>query len=521
VRSGAAEIPLMSIDTVAAVDPSRAATIRSPHGSVLSFGALHQRSIQIARMLRRLGLLPGDRVAILLDNVTDYHAVTWGVRRAELRYVPINWHLGSGEARYLVEDCDARALIASSALADLATGIAASLPRSLLRIACGSAFEAFRLIDVLIESESTEPPAAERDGVYMFYSSGTTGRPKGILRPLPGEPFGTMRPLEQLVGPLYGFRDGMVYFNPAPLYHAAPLGWTMAAHMHGGTAIISEKFDAEKALKTIERHRVTHAHFVPTHFARMLKLPPEVRRRYDMSNLEVVLHAAAPCPIPIKEAMIDWWGPIIHEFYSGSEGGGFTTISSAEWLAHKGSVGRSIGNRIHIVDADGTVLPAGETGAVYFEGAEPFVYHKDEPKTAEFFNERGWGTLGDIGRLDTEGYLYLTDRSSHMIITGGVNVYPQEVEDLLIAHPKVSDAAVIGVPHPEMGEEVKAVIVPSPTVAADAALATELLESCRASFAAFKCPRSIDFVAELPRLPTGKLLKRALRKRYWTGQTLI
>ncbi|MDB5428923.1 MAG: Acyl-CoA synthetase [Caulobacter sp.] len=500
-----------SIDSIAAAAPDRPAVICASSGDRLSFREMNELSIRIARMLRDEGLAAGDRVAILLDNVVEYFAIAWAIRRAELRYVPINWHLGSEEAAYLVRDCDARALIASPALATLAQSVAAAMPADMLRLVIRRPIEGFQLLDEAIADQPATAPPNERDGVYMFYSSGTTGHPKGILRPLPNAPFGEMRALEGMVQSLFGFRERMVYFNPAPLYHAAPLGWSMSAQMHGGTVVIAERFDAEATLAAIERHHVTHPHFVPTHFVRMLKLPDGARRRYDLSSLEVVLHAAAPCAIPVKRAMIDWWGPVIHEFYSGSEGGGFTTLGSEEWLAHEGSVGRSIGGPIRIVGDDGTVLAAGETGTIYFEDAEAFAYHKDDAKTAQFFNAHGWGTLGDIGRLDEDGYLYLSDRRSNMIISGGVNIYPQETEDLLISHPKVLDAAVIGVPDEEMGEQVKALVVADPSARGDTDLAAELLAHCRAKLAAYKCPRTLEFVDALPRLPTGKLLKRMLR----------
>ena len=314
----------------------------------------------------------------------------------------------------------------------------------------------------------------------------------------------------------YGGGPGAVYLSPAPLYHSAPLVYSMSMQRLGATVVVMERFDARQCLELIERHRVTHAQFVPTMFVRMLRLPPEERERYDVSSLRVVLHAAAPCPIAVKRQMIDWWGPIIHEYYAGTEDIGSTFISPEEWLAHPGSVGRPM-EECHIVGEDGEELPPGQAGVVYFVGGRPFEYHNDPEKTASISNDKGWRTLGDIGYLDDDGYLYLTDRQAHMIIAGGVNIYPQEAENVLAGHPAVADVAVIGVPDPEMGEAVKAVVQATDPSGAGAALEAELLAFCRSELAAYKCPRSVDFVDALPRDDNGKLYKRVLRERYWEG----
>jgi fatty-acyl-CoA synthase len=356
----------------------------------------------------------------------------------------------------------------------------------------------------------------------MLYSSGTTGRPKGILRPLSGaridEDAGPVGALQRL---LWGFDSDTVYLSPAPLYHSAPIGFCTAALALGGTVVMMPRFDEVGALKAIEEHQITHSQWVPTMFTRMLKLPAEDRSGFDFSSHKVAIHAAAPCPAGIKQQMIDWWGPIIYEYYGGTELNGLTHVSSEEWLAHPGTVGKPVIGTIHICDEDGKALPNGESGIVYFELPEmPFRYLKDDEKTkdAQHPEHPNWSALGDVGYVDDDGFLYLTDRATFMIISGGVNIYPQEIEDAMILHDKIADVAVIGVPNEEMGEEVKAVVQVADGIAADDALAEELLAYAREHIAHYKCPRSIDFMDELPRLPTGKLYKRIIKDAYW-GKT--
>jgi acyl-CoA synthetase (AMP-forming)/AMP-acid ligase II len=479
-------------------------------GAVVTYGELEARSNRVAHLLRARGLRPGGHLAVLLDNDPRYFEVVWAALRAGLYVTPINWHLGPEEAGYIVEDCDADALVTTASLAALAS----SLPSVPNRFAIGGV-DGYEDYSAAVDGLPTTPIADEVSGSYMFYSSGTTGRPKGIKPPLSGAPFGVTGRLEQLLAGLYGFDAHARYLCPAPLYHAAPIGWSIATQRMGGTVVVMERFDAVGALDAIERHAITHAQFVPTHFVRMLKLPAEDRARHDLSSLRMVVHAAAPCPVEVKRQMLEWWGPIVHEYYSGSEGSGFCAIGPEEWRTHPGSVGRAIAGTIHVLDEDGRrELAAGEIGQIWFESDAAFEYHNDPAKTASVFNDRGWSTLGDVGYVDGDGYLYLTDRVSHMIISGGVNIYPQEIENLLVLHPAVADVAVIGVPDEEMGEAVKAVVLPADGAAAGDALAAELIAYCRAHLAGFKCPRSVDFVDELPRLPTGKLLKRVLRDRY-------
>jgi long-chain acyl-CoA synthetase len=369
-----------------------------------------------------------------------------------------------------------------------------------------------------LAAQSETPIADEMEGSDLLYSSGTTGRPKGVKLPLRNVALGTKTPLVMLCEALYAMTPDMVYLSPAPLYHAAPLRFNLTVQRIGGTCVIMEHFDAAEFLRLVERHRVTHTQVVPTMFIRMLKLPEDERTRHDLSSLEIAIHAAAPCPIPVKEQMTAWWGPKIMEYYAGTEGNGFCAITATEWLAHKGSVGKALLGKIHIADEAFTELSAGEAGTIFFEGGGGFEYHKDPAKTASSRSPQGWSTLGDVGYLDAEGYLYLTDRKANMIISGGVNIYPQECENLLVTHPKVADCAVFGVPNEDFGEEVKAVVQPVDMADAGPELERELIEFCRVQLSHIKCPRSIDFEAELPRHPTGKLYKRLLRDRYWQGR---
>jgi long-chain acyl-CoA synthetase len=498
----------------AAADPERPAAIAGTTGEVLTYGALEDRSARLAGVLRSHGLGPGDHVALLVDNQPEALVVAWAVFRAGCYLTPVNWHLGADEAAYIVEDCGARVLVATARLRELVEAVAARVAGVEVRLALDGDIDGFApYADAVAAAEPIER-LDEVEGGYMFYSSGTTGRPKGIKPALSGAPFGTGGAFDVLIGGLFGFDASTVYLCPAPLYHAAPLGWSMAAQRLGATVVVMERFDPVQVLELVERHRVTHAQFVPTHFVRMLKLPEDDRRRHDLSSLRMVVHAAAPCPVPVKRAMIEWLGPIVHEYYSGSEGVGFCTISPQEWLDHPGSVGRAVLGVAHIVGEHGGELPAGETGEVWFETPSRFEYHNDPEKTTAAWDHRGWSTLGDIGHVDDEGFLYLTDRVSHTIISGGVNIYPREAEDVLVVHPSVADAAVIGVPDEEMGERVLAVVEPMPGVAPGPELEAQLLEHCRAHLAGFKCPREVDFVDELPRLPTGKVRKGELRKRY-------
>ncbi|OLT21229.1 acyl-CoA synthetase [Actinomadura sp. CNU-125] len=499
--------------------PDRPAIVMGASGEVVTFAQLEERSVRFARALRARGLRVGDHIAILMENNRAFLEVAWAAQRSGLYYTAINSHLRAGEVQYVLDDCGAVALVSSEAMAGVVAGL--DLARVPLRVAAAGEVPGFERYEDLLAASSADPLPDECEGREMLYSSGTTGRPKGVRKPLPGTPLGDpASPPVQIANGLVlqGTGPGAVYLSPAPLYHGAPLVFCMSMHRIGGTVVVMEEFDAAYCLELIERYRVTHAQFVPTMFVRMLRLPREVRERFDPSSLVNVTHGAAPCAVPVKRRMLDWWGPIVHEYYSGTEDVGHTAITPQEWLAHPGSVGRPA-QECHIVGEDGRDLPPGRPGAVYFAGGRPFEYHNDPEKTASVTNDKGWRTLGDIGYLDEDGYLYLTDRRAHMIISGGVNIYPQEAENALVGHPAVADVAVIGVPDEEMGEAVKAVVRLTGDAAASPALAAELIAHCRAELATYKCPRSVDFVDELPRDPNGKLYKRLLRERYGADRT--
>ncbi len=502
----------------AARDPNRPAIVMAASGEVVTYAELESRSARVARAVRAAAVGPGGHVALLLDNRAAMLELAWAAQRSGLYYTPINTRLAADEAAYVVDDCGATVLFASASVAKLARDVRALTPRVTRFVAIDGDIDGFESLDAFVGSVTDEPPDDQREGSPMLYSSGTTGRPKGVRRLVTGQPFGTDNPVGPLLDGLMGFAPGKVYLTPAPLYHSAPLVWSMTVHRSGGTLVLMERFDAQACLDVIDREQVTHAQFVPTMFVRMLKLPDAARAPFDGASLEAVVHAAAPCPVAVKRQMIEWWGPIIFEYYAGTEGGGLTWIGSEDWLTHPGSVGRAAWGEIHICAESGEEVPVGEPGVVRFGGAaNAFEYHNDPEKTRETFDERGWSTLWDVGYLDPDGYLFLTDRLTYMIVSGGVNIYPQEVEDHLLLHPKVTDAAVFGVPDADLGEQVKAVVQPAAGVEPGPALEAELLAYCRDGLAHYKCPRSVDFEVELPRGDNGKLYKRVLRDRYWEG----
>ena len=492
-------------------------------GRVVTYREYEARCNQLAHLLRAHGLQRLDHYSVFMENHERYLETCGAGERAGLYYTCINSHLTADELAYIIDNSESKVLITSRAKQAIATEALRQCPKvTLFLVVDGEPGDGVVDYVTAVSDQPTTPIDDEWLGTSMLYSSGTTGRPKGIIRPLPEQPPAQATPLFEFLRNLWRYREDMIYLSPAPLYHSAPQAAVGLTIRMGGTVIVMERFDPEQYLALVERYSVTHSQLVPTMFSRMLKLPAEVRERYDLSSLETAVHAAAPCPVPVKEQMIEWWGPIIHEYYGATEAIGFTACDSHEWLAHRGTVGRVLMGIIHILDDDMNERPLGTPGTVWFTTAAPLEYFNDPAKSQESSSPDGtMSTVGDVGYLDADGFLYLTDRATFMIISGGVNIYPQETENLLITHPKVADAAVFGVPNVDLGEEVKAVVQPMPGIEPNDELAQELIVFCRANLSAQKCPRTVDFDPELPRLPTGKLYKRVLRDRYWDTTSRI
>jgi acyl-CoA synthetase (AMP-forming)/AMP-acid ligase II len=501
--------------------PDKPAIVMLSSGKIVTHGELNDLSNQGAQLFRSLGLKPGDSIAFMLENHHLFFPIAFAAWRSGLRYTAISWRLQPAEVEYIVKDCEAKVFITSKFLEETAANLEEVLG-GVKKFMLDGTSPGYNSYEESIASMPEEPIEDECQGGSMLYSSGTTGTPKGIYRELQLNPLPYTQEeddlgLGRVVEGVYGGDENTVYLSPAPLYHSAPLGFNTGFLSLGGTSIVMEKFDPEAALKAIQDYKVTHSQWVPTMFVRFLKTDESLRSAYDLSSHKVAIHAAAPCPIEIKENMINWWGPILFEYYAGTEFNGMTIVNSEEWMEHKGTVGRPLVGELHILDDEGNEVPSGETGGIYFGGetATSFEYHNDQEKTQSAISKEGYSTLGDIGYVDDEGYLYLTDRKAFMIISGGVNIYPKETEDALIMHPKVADVAVFGVPHPEMGEEVKAVVQPANMSDIGEALEAELIAFCKEKISHVKCPRSVDFEEELPRHPTGKLYKRLLKDRYW------
>ncbi|GIT61717.1 MAG: acyl-CoA synthetase [Gammaproteobacteria bacterium] len=501
--------------------PDKPAIVMLSSGKIVTHGELNDLSNQGAQLFRSLGLKPGDSIAFMLENHHLFFPIAFAAWRSGLRYTAISWRLQPAEVEYIVKDCEAKVFITSKFLEETAANLEEVLG-GVKKFMLDGTSSGYNSYEESIASMPEEPVEDECQGGSMLYSSGTTGRPKGIYRELQLNPLPYTQEeddlgLGRVVEGVYGGDENTVYLSPAPLYHSAPLGFNTGFLSLGGTSIVMEKFDPEAALKAIQDYKVTHSQWVPTMFVRFLKTDESLRSAYDLSSHKVAIHAAAPCPIEIKENMINWWGPILFEYYAGTEFNGMTIVNSEEWMEHKGTVGRPLVGELHILDDEGNEVPSGETGGIYFGGetATSFEYHNDQEKTQSAISKEGYSTLGDIGYVDDEGYLYLTDRKAFMIISGGVNIYPKETEDALIMHPKVADVAVFGVPHPEMGEEVKAVVQPANMSDIGEDLEAELIAFCKEKISHVKCPRSVDFEEELPRHPTGKLYKRLLKDRYW------
>jgi len=497
--------------------PDKPAYIMASTGEVVTYGDLDRRSNQGAHYFRSLGLNYGDAIAMCMENNRHYLEICWAAHRAGLYYACTSSYLTAPEVAYIVNDSAAQVFISSTAKADVAKDVPGESPNVHTCLMVGDPIDGFLSWDDAIADMPTTPLADEIAGHDMLYSSGTTGRPKGIKIELEGHDLNFVRPSFHAIIALYGLSAETVYLSPAPLYHAAPLRYNLTMNRLGATTIIMERFDPEQALELIEKYKCTHSQWVPTMFVRFMKLPEAARAKYDVSSMKVAIHAAAPCPVEVKQAMMDWWGPVIYEYYAGTEGNGFVAANPKEWLAHPGTVGRAIVGEIKIVDQDDgvTELDQGEIGQIFFAGGPEFVYHNDPEKTKDSRNAKGWSSLGDIGYLTEDGFLHLTDRKAFMIISGGVNIYPQEIEDRLITHPDVMDAAVVGVPDKDFGEAVKGVVqLKNPAHAGDAK-AEELIAWCREALSAIKTPKSVDFEAELPRHANGKLYKRLLKDRYW------
>jgi long-chain acyl-CoA synthetase len=508
----------MYLGHVAQRTPDKAAIIHlGEKETILTYRELDERSTRLARYLREQGLKAGDGIAVLAANHLDVPEIYWAGQRSGLHYTPVNTHLSVDEIRHVITDSGARTVFVSAA--NLDTAARALEGFDIMLVALDGTRQGFRDYETALASVTGAPLDGELEGTPFIYSSGTTGLPKGVKRPQSGNaPGGTLFGMAPSIAAAYGLTAESIALIPMPLYHSSGLTRLMLCTSMGCTTIISERFEATQALATIEKYRVTDSLWVATMFVRMLQLPTEVRDSFDLSSQVNVTVGSGPCPAHVKERMIEWWGPIITEIYGGTEGSGMTRITSSEWLTHRGSVGLPVFGAVHVVDDDGNAQPVGQDGTIYFSGGRPFEYHNPKPGSAPAYDERGWSTLGDVGHVDDDGYVYLTDRKSDMIIVGGVNISPAEIEATLIEHPAVRDVAVIGVPSEEYGEVVKAVVEPMDPSAAGDALADELLRFCVERLPKFKVPRSIDFEENLPRHPTGKLYKRLLRSRYWEGR---
>ncbi|MEL7197995.1 MAG: acyl-CoA synthetase [Pseudomonadota bacterium] len=494
--------------------PDHPAVIMAGSGKQMTYSEMDKAANRFAHLLRSHGFAPDDAFAVLLENRIEYFTLVWGSQRAGTLLVPISTRLTAPEIIYILKDCSAKLLITSHAFAGVLGDVRRECHDLDVLFAGDDGAESF---DAALAQQPDEPIADQRAGLTMLYSSGTTGRPKGI-RPAPPED-----PDPQAMTPFLGLAtmgagmpaDGsMIYLSPAPLYHAAPLAWCAAAQRLGATLVVLEKFEPEAALQAIEKYKVTDSQWVPTHFVRFLKLDPAIRTKYNLSSHKRALHAAAPCPVPIKREMIEWWGPIVNEYYAGSEGIGMTMIGAEDWLKHPGSVGKAIYGTLHVCGSDNEEVGPGEDGLIFYENVLLPTYHNDPEKTADAMHPKGWMTLGDIGHVDEDGYLFLTDRKSHMIISGGVNIYPQEIENLLVTHDKVMDAAVIGAPDPDLGEKVVAVVQPIEMGDAGDGFEAELREFLAPNLARIKMPKLFDFRPDLPREANGKLYKRELRDEY-------
>jgi long-chain acyl-CoA synthetase len=502
----------------AITNPTKIAALLAETGETLTYAELERRSVQLAHVLWDAGLRRGDVLALLTDNDLRAFEVYWGCMRSGLYVTAVNHHLTPEEVAYIVNDSGATALVVAAAKSELAEALVPLVDDAILKLSFGGDVTGYGSYEHAVSGASAVPFDDQPHGGPMLYSSGTTGRPKGVRPPLPdvqvSEPGD---PLVLLAKHCFAVGPDTVYLSPAPVYHAAPLRWSAAVQALGGTVVMTARFDAERTLRAVEDHRVTHAQFVPTMFVRMLQLPEEVRSACDVSSLTCAIHAAAPCPVEVKQKMIDWWGPVLVEYYAATEGYGMTMVDSPTWLVKRGTVGKAVMGEPHVCHDEGKDVATGEIGTLYFARDHmPFVYHEDPERTAAAVHpfQANWTTVGDVGYLDEDGYLFLTDRKAFTIISGGVNIYPQEIENALALHPAIHDVAVIGLPDPEMGETVTAFVQPAPGAVAGPELEREIVAFARTRIAGFKVPRNVRFVDELPRTETGKLVKGELKRRY-------
>jgi long-chain acyl-CoA synthetase len=494
--------------------PDKIAYIMANSQETVSYGQLEERANQCSHFFRKIGLAEKDNICILMENNVHYLEIITAAQVAGLYYSAVSRYLKSSEIEYIINDSASAVVVTSYDMKDVIEGLVDQCPNVKHWVMVGGKSDGTLSYEKEIAGLPTTPIPEGVEGRDMLYSSGTTGRPKGVVSTTEDMPFGEIHPSAQVILTLYGIDENAVYLSPAPLYHAAPLRFCMLTLRVGGTAVVMQKYDSVEALSLIEKYRVTHSQWVPTMFIRMLKLPSEDRLQFDLSSHKIAIHAAAPCPAEVKEEMIKWWGPILYEYYGGTEGNSFIAITSEEWITHRGSVGKCYVGKLHIVDDDENELALGVSGTVFVEDGNTFEYHNDPEKTKGSRTSHGWNTLGDVGYLDEEGYLYLTDRKANMIISGGVNIYPQETENVLTMHPKVMDVAVFGIPNEDFGEEVKAVVQLVNPTDGTPELAEKLMRYCLDNLSKIKCPKSIDFRTELPRTPTGKLLKRLLKDEY-------
>lgn len=494
--------------------PDKPACIFANTEEVLSYAKMNALANQCAHLFRHHGLKRGDVVSILLENSIDIFTVAWGAQRSGLYLTAISCKTSAQDLAYILENSETKILVVSECLMDTALeALKLSQLHHVELYATGSKTSAPSFTRAL-EQCSTQEIADPSPGGDMLYSSGSTGRPKGIRPALPEGDLTQPVPIMSMGSGLYHMDQDTIYLSTSPLYHAAPLRWALAVHRFGGTVVIMDKFDADTTLRLIEKHQITHATFVPTHFIRLLNLPQQRRQTFDSSSLKAVIHAAAPCPVPVKQQMIDWWGEILHEYYSGTEQCGITALSSQEWLIKQGSVGKAVLGSIKVLDENQDELSAGQVGDIYFADGPRFEYYKDPEKTRTAYSKQGWATLGDIGWVDEDGYLYLTDRKNFMIISGGVNIYPQEIENLLMTHPDVNDTAVFGISDDEMGEKVVAIVQLNDHSLDHDTETYKLKQFVRQALGGVKCPQIFEFYQNFPREATGKILKQKLIDDY-------